>query len=248
MPKVGYKFTEEQIKHLSESHKGQHSSPATEFKKGQIGSMRGKHFTEERNTALAATQSRQEWWDKQRQAVGLQPISIEEIVQEYQQGTPKRLLLKKHRMNGGAFDNRIKPVLRDWGIWRNHKEAIALAVEQGKFKRDIHMEKHPRWKGGRCVLKTGYVLVKQPNGEYIFEHHLVWERYHQRKLPKGWHIHHINGIKSDNRPENLLGLSGKKHSLIIPELHKTIRRLEIENEQIKRILENSQMAFSTNEN
>ena len=44
---VNRNITEIARQHLSESHKGQHSSPATEYKKGQVSTFKGKHHTEE---------------------------------------------------------------------------------------------------------------------------------------------------------------------------------------------------------
>jgi len=40
---------------------------------------------------------------------------------------------------------------------------------------------------------------------------LVWEKANGKPLPKGWVIHHLNGVKDDNRPENLLGLPSNQH-------------------------------------
>ncbi len=54
-----------------------------------------------------------------------------------------------------------------------------------------------------------YIIVKTNNG-WKLEHRFVWETLHG-KLPKGWVVHHINGIKTDNRPENLLGMPRGEH-------------------------------------
>ena len=83
---------------------------------------------------------------------------------------------------------------------------------------------------------------------YVYEHILVWEETHQRPLPKGWVIHHINGIKTDNRPENLVAYPGNKHQEVIPKMALRIRQLEIENRQLRRALEDSQTIFYIGEN
>jgi hypothetical protein len=40
---------------------------------------------------------------------------------------------------------------------------------------------------------------------------LVWEKTHGQPLPKGWVVHHLNGIKDDNRPDNLLACTRGEH-------------------------------------
>jgi hypothetical protein len=67
------------------------------------------------------------------------------------------------------------------------------------------------YKGGKTKHKKGYVLVNCPGhprvlnqtDSYIMEHILVMEDCLGRYLHPGENVHHKNGVKDDNRPENL---------------------------------------------
>ena len=70
-------------------------------------------------------------------------------------------------------------------------------------------ESHQNWKGGKHLNSDGYVKVlchghknSHANG-YIFEHILVMSTHLKRALSKNETVHHINGIKTDNKIENL---------------------------------------------
>lgn len=69
--------------------------------------------------------------------------------------------------------------------------------------------KSGRWKGGSYRYPAnGYVYSYAPghprmNRGRVAEHILVAEKMLGRYLHKGESVHHINGIKDDNRPENL---------------------------------------------
>jgi hypothetical protein len=58
--------------------------------------------------------------------------------------------------------------------------------------------------GSKRLNHNGYVQVKLAMGErrWHFEHRVVWEAANG-PIPPGQFIHHLNGIKTDNRLENL---------------------------------------------
>ena len=70
-------------------------------------------------------------------------------------------------------------------------------------------DKGANWHGGMQTTKAGYRLVLCPGHHradprgYVMEHILVWEKESGTMLPDNCCIHHLNGIKDDNRIENL---------------------------------------------
>ena len=75
--------------------------------------------------------------------------------------------------------------------------------------RDQSGQANGNWKGGRTRHKAGYLMVRAlghpraTSGPYVFEHILVAEDLLGRYLLDGETVHHRNGIRDDNRPENL---------------------------------------------
>lgn len=68
---------------------------------------------------------------------------------------------------------------------------------------------NPKWRGGRRKDPDGYIQIYCPNHPHcnvrkeVCEHRLVMEKKIGRYLDSAEIVHHLNGIKDDNRPENL---------------------------------------------
>jgi hypothetical protein len=114
------------------------------------------------------------------------------------------------------------------------------------------------YKGGRSVT-NGYPVIRKrdhprasPYTGYVLEHILVWEQVHNQPVPEGCQIHHLNGIKTDNRPSNLMCLTpakhNKKHQTLLQARAQRIRELEAEVKLMEKALQDSQMIFRLEEN
>lgn len=62
---------------------------------------------------------------------------------------------------------------------------------------------HPTRMQASSTIRNGYVYLYRVDGRPIFEHRLVMEHHLGRRLELWENVHHINGLKDDNRIENL---------------------------------------------
>ena len=81
-------------------------------------------------------------------------------------------------------------------------------------------KKNHRWKGGRIKTSNGYIWKYAPNHPmaskvspvgYVLEHRLVMAVHLKRNLDRWEVVHHINGVRDDNRIKNLVLTSNSKH-------------------------------------
>lgn len=75
-------------------------------------------------------------------------------------------------------------------------------------------EEHPAWKGGSFIDKDGYRQV-YIDGKYRREHRVIAEAMLDRPLKPQEDVHHIDGNKVNNVPENLQVVDKSYHN----ELH-----------------------------
>ena len=111
----------------------------------------------------------------------------------------------------------------------------------------MRRENNPAWIGGK-VYSKGYVYIYYPqdgffssmlpkNNCYIREHRLVMAKYLNRCLLPWEIVHHKNGIKDDNRIENLQLLPASQYHVSDTYLKLYVKKLEARIEELENILE-----------
>lgn len=156
-----------------------------------------------------------------------------------------RKIALKYYADGGTPWNKGKKVPqysgeKHWLFGKHQSEEVKRKISEslkgkpsfrkGKPYPQMRGDKNPGWKGGRYEAK-GYVHIRKlehpnANNGYVLEHRLVMEEHLGRFL-RFWEIvHHRNGIKNDNRIENLELLPKGKHNT-------QIQRVVLENLELK---------------
>jgi len=108
-------------------------------------------------------------------------------------------------------------------------------------------ERSSQWKGGRFISK-GYVYVLArllspevqavvtpmvPKNGYIMEHRAIAATMAGRVLTTDDVVHHVNGVKTDNRPENLIVTPRADHSVEHREIERKFHTLQAELEKLR---------------
>ena len=82
----------------------------------------------------------------------------------------------------------------------------------------------------RVIASNGYVLIRvgkdHPLADvrgYAYEHRLVAQQRLGRPLAVGEHVHHKNGNKTDNSPDNLEVLTSPAHRVAHRKVEKSLR-------------------------
>ena len=101
---------------------------------------------------------------------------------------------------------------KNYSISENTKRKIGLKNSK---------EKHPQWIGGKYKMQ-GYILKRTGIKKYKLEHRLVMGKHIGRELKSSEMVHHLNGIRNDNRIENLVLCENRKEHQF---LHRDMERL-----------------------
>lgn len=81
------------------------------------------------------------------------------------------------------------------------------------------------WNGGTSVSSSGYVILSRADARHRRppQHVLIVEGVIGKFLPPGAEVHHVNGVRSDNRHENLVVCPDHAYHML---LHKRRRALD----------------------
>lgn len=101
---------------------------------------------------------------------------------------------------------------------RGQYTGYPLRFVHGHNARVLTPEQTSGWKGGvRGIDQYGYVAIHRPDypgaraDGSVLVHRMVYEESRGVRLPPGILVHHVNGDKSDNRPENLVAFTRVEH-------------------------------------
>lgn len=116
-----------------------------------------------------------------------------------------RMILENYQDTVYAMASRAHEKLRHRSVTSiAHK--IREILSQLEFTDDfIELEGHTF----PAKVVSGYIII-EVDGEEHPAHIWLWERHHG-EVPQGFHIHHLNGIRTDNRIENLALLEAGEH-------------------------------------
>ena len=181
-----------------------------------------------------------------------QPVTIYKYMNQY--GFERRNTcqeLKKRTMNG-MDDKQFKEYLtlqyQTLSINQIAQKLNVSPITIYKYMDDYQIKRHNQkesnaifnkgnrnsYKGGRISHGDGYIKLLCPEHPranvygYVLEHIIIAETKIGRYLKADEVVHHINGVKNDNRPDNLLVLTKHEHS----QLHKNGSNLYKSVEQI----------------
>lgn len=144
----------------------------------------------------------------------------------------------------GTSSGNVSDFVKRHGLrWKGYDKAIAVSEGLKRaYPNGRNGAEASNWKGGFYKTAGGHIYEHAPdhpaaniNG-YVMQHRLVVEKRIGRLLRQGEVVHHINGIKTDNRDENLELMTVSEHRKEHMDAHRKLYECQKEVERLRTIL------------
>lgn len=156
------------------------------------------------------------------------PITVSKILNAYGISTNNNNRVAEQTQNGMNDESFKQYLFKEYISKRRSLSSIAdelgvtaavvrKRLEKYNIPRRSRNEKSSCFSGGRRLCSNGYIEIVVPGHPatnargYVYEHRVVAEKKLGRYLLPGEVVHHINGKKTDNVPENLIVLLNSEH-------------------------------------